>query len=104
MAIVPAIFGISLDMPDNMKKAAQLLHDHCVGATGVDEALIEASRGGNLPDDPNLKCYVHCLFETAGLIHRDTGKIRFDEVSHLFPQAHQEIIEKITQKCDTIRE
>lgn len=95
--------GFHIDMPDNLKKAASLLHDSCVKDTSVDEALISASFGGNLPKDPKLACYIHCLFDTAGLIHMDTGRIRFDEVAHLFPDKHKDLIELVTETCQTIR-
>lgn len=95
--------GFHIDMPDNLRQAATLLHDHCVKDTSVDEALITASVGGNLPRDPKLACYIHCLFNTAGLIHTETGRIRFDEVAHLFPDKHKDLIESVTEKCQTIR-
>lgn len=95
--------GFHIDMPDNLKPAARLLHRHCVDETKVDEALIEASVSGNLPKDDKLGCYIHCLFDTAGLIHLDTGKVRFDEVSHLFPDKHKGLIDKVTEQCQTIR-
>lgn len=92
-----------IDMPDNLRAAAKLLHTYCVGEIGVDEALIDASINGNLPEDPKLACYIHCLFNTAGLIHTDTGKVRFDEISHLFPDKHKGLIDQVTEKCQTIR-
>lgn len=95
--------GFHIDMPENLKAAAKLLHTYCVGETGVDEGLISASVNGNLPHDPKLACYIHCLFNTAGLIHTETGRVRFDEVSHLFPEKHKGLIDEVTQKCETIR-
>lgn len=95
--------GFHIDMPENLKTAAKLLHMHCAGETGVDESLITASVNGNLPKDPKLACYINCLFSTAGLIHEDTGRIRFDEVAHLFPDKHKGLIETVTEQCQTIR-
>lgn len=95
--------GFHIDMPENLKAAAKLLHNYCVDETKVDESLIDASVRGNLPQDPKLACYIHCLFETSGLIHADTGKIRFDEISHLFPDKHKGLIDLVTEKCNTIR-
>lgn len=95
--------GFHIDMPENLKAAAKLLHTYCVGETKVDESLISASVGGYLPQDDKLACYIHCIFDTAGLIHTDTGKIRFDEVSHLFPDKHKGLIDQVTKECETIR-
>lgn len=85
-----------------MKKAASLLHDHCVELTEVDETLIAKSRAGFLPEDERLSCYIDCLFRTSGLITEE-GKIRFNEISHLFPTEIKEVIDKITAQCNTIR-
>lgn len=95
--------GFHIDMPENLKQASKLLHKHCVTETNVDESLITASVNGNLPEDRKLACYIHCLFDTAGLIHQDTGKIRFDEVAHLFPDKHKGLIESVTEECKTVR-
>lgn len=103
LAALRVIDGFHIDMPDNLKQAAKLLHQHCVPETGVDESLIAVSINGNLPEDPKLACYINCLFETAGLVHMDTGKIRFDEVSHLFPDKHKGLIDAVTEQCQTIR-
>lgn len=95
--------GFHIDMPENLKTAAKLLHSHCAAETKVDESLITASVNGNLPEDPKLACYIFCLFNTAGLIQEDTGKIRFDEVAHLFPEKHKGLIEQVTDQCQTVR-
>lgn len=103
VAFMSVVNGFHIDMPDNLKQAANLLHQHCVPQSGVDEALITASVNGNLPQDPKLACYIHCLFSTAGLIQQDSGRIRFDEVSHLFPDKHKGLIDTVTEQCQTIR-
>lgn len=75
----------------------------CMAESGVDEKHIIASRDGNLPDVPELKCYILCLLEHSGMIE-DNGVIHFNEVYHLLTPAMKESVDKVVQKCETIRE
>lgn len=102
-AAIDQSHGFHIDMPENLRQAAKLLHTFCVDDVKVDEALIDQSIGGYLPQDPKLACYIHCLFNTAGLIHTETGRVRFDEISHLFPDKHKGLIDRVTEECGTIR-
>lgn len=74
----------------------------CIAESNVDEKYIIASVDGNLPDIPELKCYVLCLLEHSGIINAN-GDIDFAPVLHLLPPENQETIEKVTNICKTKR-
>lgn len=40
----------------------------CIEESGVDEKFIKKSRDGYVPDNPELKCYILCLLEHAGMV------------------------------------
>lgn len=101
--LLATVDGFAVEMPDNMQTGVKLFRKNCVKETGVDEALIDQSRNGYLPDDPKLACYIHCIFDMVALVDRDTGMIRLGEISQLFPIKHKEVIERITDECGTIR-
>lgn len=74
----------------------------CIGESGVDEKYINATKNGNLPDVPELGCYILCLLEHAGMID-DDGTIHFKEVMHLLTPSVAETAKLVTDKCQTIR-
>uniref|UniRef100_A0A1B0CTT1 Uncharacterized protein n=2 Tax=Lutzomyia longipalpis TaxID=7200 RepID=A0A1B0CTT1_LUTLO len=93
--------GAKVEIPEELREGARLLHEHCVAQTNVDESLILASVNGYLPDDRTLQCYIDCLFRTTGLID-ENGHILFEEIAHLLPTEIKEIIVAVTSKCRTI--
>lgn len=91
-----------MEMPENVRKMAFLLHEHCVKETGVDEDWTLQMIKGKMPEDREVGCYLHCMFNTIGLVS-DEGKIRFQEIMHLLPARHQEVLDDVVKQCDTIR-
>lgn len=71
--------------------------------SGVDEKYINASVNGNLPDVPELKCYILCIFEHAGMIE-DDGTIHFNDVMHLLSPSTAETAKYVSKECQTKRE
>lgn len=74
----------------------------CMAETGVDEKYIEESKNGNLPDVPELRCYILCFFEHAGMIE-DDGRIHFTDVYHLLTPSVRATVDKVTAECETKR-
>lgn len=70
--------------------------------TGVELKYIEQSKNGNLPDVPELRCYILCLFEHAGMIE-DDGTIHFQQILHLLTPSIQETAQFVSQECKTKR-
>nr|AHW83252.1 odorant binding protein OBP22 [Sitodiplosis mosellana] len=73
----------------------------CVEQTGVDEKYIDESKNGNLPDIPELRCYVLCLMEHSGIID-DAGVVDFSKIYHLFTPSMKETFQDATNDCGTI--
>lgn len=99
----PVSAHIHTEVPENVRKMAFLLHEHCVKETGIDEDWSLQVIRGTMPEDRSFGCYLHCMFNTVGLVSPE-GHIRFQDIMHLLPERHQEIIADVTEKCDTIRE
>ena len=90
-------------MPENIRKIAILLHEHCVQETGIEEDWTMQLIKGAMPEDRNIGCYLHCMFDTVGLVSPE-GHIRFQDVMHLLPARHQEVLTDVVSRCDTVRE
>lgn len=70
--------------------------------SGVEEKYILESRNGNLPNVPELKCYILCLLEHSGMIE-DDGTIHFNDVYHLLTPEMKKSVDKVVKKCETQR-
>lgn len=57
--------------------------------TGVEEKYIDQSKNGYIPDVPELKCYILCILEHAGMID-DDGTVHFQQILHLLTPSIQE--------------
>lgn len=73
-----------------------------MGETGVEEKYIEQSKNGNLPDVPELRCYINCLLEHSGMVDED-GTIHFRDVMHFLTPSMKETVEIVTKECETKR-
>ncbi|XP_037031077.1 general odorant-binding protein 83a-like isoform X1 [Bradysia coprophila] len=92
----------AIELPEHLKGPAKILRNTCKAETNVSEDLIEKSKGGYLPDDKALQCYIECLFRTVGL-YDDAGNIRFDDVAHIIPTEIKEKLDNVTAACKTVR-
>lgn len=92
---------IHLEVPENVRKMAFILHEHCVAETGIDEDYTIQMLRGKLPEDRNFGCYLHCMFDTVGLVTTE-GHIRFEDIMHLLPMRHQEVISEVVRACETV--
>lgn len=91
-----------MDIPDHLRAPLRVMRKACVAESGVDEKYIEQSRDGNLPDVPELRCYILCLFEHAGMIE-DDGTINFQQILHLLTPSIQETAKFVSDECQTKR-
>lgn len=79
-----------------------MMRKACIAQSGVDEKYIEASKNGNLPDVPELKCYILCLLEHSGMMEND-GTIHFREVYHLLTPSTRATVDMVVKECETKR-
>lgn len=74
----------------------------CMAETGVEEKYIDASKNGNLPDVPELKCYILCILEHAGMIE-ENGVIHWTDVYHLLTPSTRQTVDTVVKECETKR-
>lgn len=74
----------------------------CIAETNALESDVIASVNGYIPDTPEMRCYVLCIFEHAGMIY-DDGTINFSQVLHLLTPAIRATAEFVVKECATIR-
>nr|AWC08429.1 odorant-binding protein 18 [Bradysia odoriphaga] len=91
----------AIELPEHLKGPAKILRKTCQAETNVSEDLIEQSKGGYLPEDKALQCYIDCLFRTTGLYDAG-GNIKFDDVYHIMPTEIKEKVDAVTAVCKTI--
>lgn len=94
-------FRQALDIPEHLRAPLKLIRKACIDESHVDEKYIDASKNGYLPDVPELKCYILCLFELGGVIDTDNS-IDFDKVMHLLPASIRETLDHVVKTCGTI--
>lgn len=58
----------ALDIPDHLKAPLKILHKACQAETNAPEEMIQQSRDGFIPDNEELKCYILCILEHAGMV------------------------------------
>lgn len=92
----------ALDIPEHLRAPLKLLRKACVEQSNVDEKYIDQTRNGYVPDVPELKCYILCLFEHGSVIESD-GTIDFEQVLHLMPLENRETVQYVSKTCGTKR-
>lgn len=92
----------ALDIPEHLRAPVKQLRKACMTQSNVDEKYIIATRDGNVPDVPELKCYILCLFEHAGIID-DEGTVDLKIVYHLMTPDNRATVEYVSQTCGTKR-
>lgn len=92
----------ALDIPDHLRAPLKMMRKACMAQSGVEEKYIDASRQGNLPDVPELKCYILCLLEHSNMIEED-GTIHFTEVYHLLTPSTKKTVDEVVTQCATKR-
>ncbi|XP_064547532.1 general odorant-binding protein 69a [Drosophila montana] len=88
------------EIPDVLKKQVKKLHDRCMASTGVTEELMTEAHKGNLPNDPTFKCFLHCMFETVGLMDSD-NVMHLESLVEVLPvEIHPKIL-NLVDACGT---
>ncbi|XP_031621663.1 general odorant-binding protein 69a-like [Contarinia nasturtii] len=91
----------ALNIPDHLRAPVRLMRQACLAESNVDEKYINQSRNGFIPDVPELRCYILCLFEHSGMME-DDGTIHFEQVMHLLSPGVAETATFVSNECKTI--
>uniref|UniRef100_A0A182IUW0 Odorant-binding protein 7 n=1 Tax=Anopheles atroparvus TaxID=41427 RepID=A0A182IUW0_ANOAO len=96
------VLSTAFEIPARYKKPAKMLHDICLGETGASEDRLRQCLDGTVADDPEVKCYIHCLFDKIDVVDEDTGRIFLDQLLYLVPDDVKEAVEQLTRECSHI--
>lgn len=97
LLIVVSLYGfsdVSADLPDFVTpEMIEMVQDdkvRCMDKFGTDQGMIDQVNAGNILNDPKLTCYMHCLFESFGVIDEDSGDFEYEMLVGFFPENVQE--------------
>jgi hypothetical protein len=79
------------EVPEKFQKLAKMLHNTCIESTGVSEVTLSQCKNSIVPDDHQSKCYIHCIFDSVGLID-NLGKIDLITVAKAFDPTLIEVV------------
>ncbi|XP_049880498.1 general odorant-binding protein 69a-like [Pectinophora gossypiella] len=99
--LAAALRGAHAHLDGEMAELAKMLRDNCAAETGVDMALIDAANGGaDLAPDAQLKCYIKCVMETAGMF--TDGAVDVEAVLALLPEDFRARNEDNLRACGSV--
>nr|QGN03642.1 putative odorant binding protein 8 [Conopomorpha sinensis] len=73
--------------------------ERCEQSTGVDKGLVQKFNEGTMVDDPQLKCYMKCMFLEFGVLNEETGQFRYEKMLSLIPQEMKSIAYDMGRNC-----
>ncbi|KAJ9593297.1 hypothetical protein L9F63_015172 [Diploptera punctata] len=85
-------------LDDDQKEMLNMLHDSCVGESGVEEGLITKAGKGEFTEDDKLKAYMACIFQQLGAMDED-GTPDLDTMISMLPDQMQERGGKMIGSC-----
>ncbi|CAH0557331.1 unnamed protein product [Brassicogethes aeneus] len=91
----------AMSLSEEMQELVTMLHNTCVGETGVDESLIDkVNKEKVFADDEKLKCYIKCLLTQMAVIS-DDGVIDVEATIAVLPEEQQEVAAPTIRTCGT---
>ncbi|XP_043283074.1 general odorant-binding protein 69a-like [Venturia canescens] len=94
---------VSADLPDFVTpEIIEMVHDdkiRCMDKFGTDQGMIDQVNTGTILNDPKLTCYMHCLFESFGVIDEDSGDFEYEMLLGFFPDDIQAQGRDILSSC-----
>ncbi|PBC28644.1 Pheromone-binding protein-related protein [Apis cerana cerana] len=64
--------------------------------------VVEATEYGEFPEDEKLKCYFNCVLEKFNVMDKKNGKIKYNLLKKVIPEAFKEIGKEMIDTCSTI--
>nr|QKN21554.1 odorant-binding protein [Zeugodacus tau] len=91
----------ALEVPKHMISGVKKLTTICLKETGATEDLFKDARTtGKLPNNQNLKCFLHCVLDKIGLMDED-NIVHLDNLIEIMPPDFVPIIEQLHTACGT---
>ncbi|XP_067005131.1 general odorant-binding protein 83a isoform X2 [Anabrus simplex] len=83
---------------DDLKEMMDMLHQTCVEKISINEDLINRANKGDFVDDPNLKCYMKCIFVETSSMTED-GAFDADATIAMMPDKIKGEASKAINSC-----
>nr|UTN00809.1 odorant binding protein [Semanotus bifasciatus] len=99
-SVVQAILQES-EYGDKLGDLSKMLHGSCAALTGIDEALIDRVKNGDIPDDPTLKKYAKCLLVSSTAMG-DDGTLNKEFIMDIMPAKLRSEVSKTFDVCAPI--
>lgn len=74
----------------------------CIGETKTTIEDVEATEYGEFPEDEKLKCYFNCVLEKFNVMDKKNGKIRYNLLKKVIPEAFKEIGVEMIDSCSNV--
>nr|XP_017006457.1 general odorant-binding protein 69a [Drosophila takahashii] len=97
--LIPANQG--LDIPPMIIKQVKKLRMRCLNQTGASVEIMDQSiRDKVLPRDPEIKCFLHCMFDMFGLIDSQ-NVMHLESLLEVLPEEIHQTIIGLVGACGT---
>ncbi|XP_014088831.1 general odorant-binding protein 69a [Bactrocera oleae] len=91
----------AMEVPKHLISGVKKLTNICLKESGATEDLFkEFTETGELPNNQNLKCFMHCVLDKIGLIDAD-NIVHLDNLIEIMPPDFVPIIEQLNTTCGT---
>ncbi|XP_061393484.1 general odorant-binding protein 83a-like [Musca vetustissima] len=85
--------------PDFLKRFITM-HDVCVGKTGVSEDAIKEFSDGEIVENDELKCYMHCIFQEMHVVD-DNDEMDYNKLKSHLPAEMEDFVVNILNVCES---
>ncbi|XP_003692794.1 general odorant-binding protein 83a-like isoform X3 [Apis florea] len=94
------VYGVS-DI-DEFRELTSKYRKKCISETKTTAEVVEATEYGEFPDDEKLKCYFNCVLEKYNVMDKKNGKIKYNLLKTVIPEAFKEIGHEMIDTCSSI--
>ncbi|XP_006620447.1 general odorant-binding protein 83a-like [Apis dorsata] len=98
---IALVYGGISDI-DEFREMTSKFRKKCIGETKTTIEVVEATEYGEFPEDEKLKCYFNCVFEKFNVMDKKNGKIKYDLLKKIIPEAFKEIGKEMIDSCSSI--
>ncbi|KAI4479640.1 hypothetical protein M0804_011037 [Polistes exclamans] len=103
VAFTIALFVGALALTDEQKAKLKEYKDSCIAETGVDAAIVENAKNGNIAEnDEKLSCFAACFLKKMGILSPE-GNLNEEVLYAKLPNSiPKEKADEVFQKCKSL--
>lgn len=98
---IALVYGEISDI-DEFREMTSKYRKKCIGETKTTIEDVEATEYGEFPEDEKLKCYFNCVLEKFNVMDKKNGKIRYNLLKKVIPEAFKEIGVEMIDSCSNV--